>query len=640
MKSVVVATVVTAALLGQAAAATPVQSAGETVAFVNVHVVSMVGESIDESSVIEDGVVVVADGRIMAVGPVAEVDIPAGAEVIDGDGGYLTPGLIDTHNHLLDNEDALVLNLANGVTTVRDPNADYVSTGATILRWRDEIAAGQRIGPTIIAAKSIGALPPQFSGVFDNIDTVVSPWLTIDPSALELAAGAESARDLVVAAHEQGYDDIKVNWFLSRESFDAIVEAADELGMPILAHVPADVGIDHLIRSGGEIQHNPNLLAALAVDYQRRPGANYLDTFDLSEADERLAELVALMAKEGVAFTPTMSTDAAAFEIFDNLDDLAGAPIFDRPEYRYVKPSTLAEWRDPAAGELGVILRDAGGSSLDDIVPSAGEREARWALYQRQLKALVDAGVPVLVGTDSSALGVVWGFAQHRELELFVDAGLTPYQALSAATRIPAEVMGLADRLGTIAAGRQADLVLLDSDPLADIGNTRSIRGVMVQGRWLPQSALREQLDGIATRYESLAAGAVTMEPVSTELFTGLSPGGWNQIGSGALARGNPDVDPTVFVQIAAPNTPPQDLALGVLERYGVTDLGLPTDRFSSAVLDWTVYVIESEAGVLGVAVSESAGVSYLVLVVATPAEADLLADTVFIPAVGALTPL
>ncbi|MDH5521374.1 MAG: amidohydrolase family protein, partial [Acidimicrobiia bacterium] len=630
MRTVLAALAVTIALIGQTPAAAAQQA--DTLAVVNVHVITM-----EDESVIDDGVVVVSGDRIVDVGPAGEVVVPGDAVTIDGAGGYLIPGLVDAHSHLLDNEDALTLSLANGVTTIRDPNADYVGTGSTILGWRDEIAAGQRLGPTIFAAKSLGALPPQFSGVYDNIDAVTAPWLTIDPAALELAADPDSARELVRAAHEQGYDIIKVNWFLNRDTFDAIVAAAAEVGMPILAHVPADVGVEHSIRSGVEIQHNPNLLAAVAKDYERRPGANYLDIFDLSEADGRLPDLVTLMADEGVSFTPTMSTDKAAFDIFANLSDLANAPIFERPEYGYVKPATLAEWKDPAAGELGVVLRDAGASSIEEILPPIEQREAMWSFYQRQLRALVDAGVPVLVGSDSSALGVVWGFAEHDELELFVDAGLSPYEALSAATRIPAEVMDPSGDWGTISAGRRADLVLLSANPLDDITNTRQIEGVMARGRWFTKADLQGALDDIAARYEALAAGAVTLEPVSTELFSGLAPAGWNPLGPGALARGNPDVDPTVFIQIVAPDTPPDALALQVVERYGVTDLGPPRDTFQSESLTWSIRLIEHDVGILGVALAEQDGVSYLVMVVAQPDEADLLANTLFFPAVSAL---
>ena len=609
---------------------------GDAVALVGVNVIPM--ETAAET-VLENQTIITEGDRITAMGAVGTIDVPQGATVVEGNGGYVIPGLIDTHSHLLDNEDALILHVANGVTTIRDPNIDYVGTGPAILGWRDEIATGQRLGPEIVAAKSLGALPPQFSGVFDNLDQVTGPWVSISPAALELAMDAESGAALVAKAHEQGYDIIKVNWFLSRATFDGIVAAADELGMSIVAHVPADVGIEHLVRSGGEIQHNPNLIAYVAKDYERRPGANYLDVFDLSEADQKLPDLVELMVEAGVAFTPTMSTDAAAFEIFSSLPDPGQAAMFQRPEYRYVKPATLAEWKDPAAGELAVILRDAGASRLEDILPPVAQREQMWEHYQKQLVALVDAGVPVLVGTDSSALGVVWGFSEHRELELFVQAGLTPYQALEAATRIPSEVMGRADDIGTITVGERADLVLLGANPLDDITNTSQIDGVMVRGRWMAQTDLQSMLDELANKYEADAAGAVVMEPFSGELFSGVAPTGWNELEPGVLARGNPEVDPTVFVQLAAPNTGAQELAAGVLQRYGITDLGSPSDRFESEHLAWDIYLIQHEVGVIGLGLSEQDSTAYLVLLVAQPDQADLLAKSAFFPALGAFDP-
>ncbi|MDH3303521.1 MAG: hypothetical protein OES24_23700, partial [Acidimicrobiia bacterium] len=232
MRTLTAALLLVVALIGSVSPVTA-QAGTETITFVNIHIIGM-----EDESIIDNGVVIVTGDRIVEVGPAGDVTVPQGATVVDGGGGYLIPGLVDAHSHLLDNEDALALHLVNGVTTIRDPNADYVGTGTVILGWRDEIAAGQRLGPAIIAAKSLGALPPQFAGVFGNIDTVTAPWLTIDPAALELAADADSARNLVMAAHEQGYDDIKVNWFLTAETFDAIVAASADIDMPILAHVP------------------------------------------------------------------------------------------------------------------------------------------------------------------------------------------------------------------------------------------------------------------------------------------------------------------------------------------------------------------------------------------------------------------
>jgi imidazolonepropionase-like amidohydrolase len=607
---------------------------GDTIALVGVNVIPM-----DTERVLENQTVVVKGDRIIEVGAVDVVDLPDGATVVEGNGGYLIPGLVDTHSHLLDNQDALILNIANGVTTIRDPNADYAGTGKDILGWRDQIAAGELLGPTIVAAKSLGALPPQFASVFNNIDTATSPWLSIDRTAFGLAMDPASGRGLVNDAREQGYDIIKVNWFLSRDTFDSIVATAAELGMPVVAHVPADVGIEHMIRSGGEIQHSPNLIAFVAKDYERQPGANYLDEFDLSEAEQKLPELVTLMAQTGVAFTPTMASEVAAFDLFASLPDWTQAPMFQRPEYRYVKPATLAEWQDPTGGEVAVVLRDAGASSLDEILPPVEQREQMRAHYLRQLKALVDAEVSVLTGTDASALGVVWGFSEHRELELFVEAGLTPYQALAAATRIPSEVMGDPTEWGTIAEGKRADMVLLNANPLDDITNTHQIAGVMVRGRWLTQADLQGMLDDIAAKYEAQAAGAVVMEPFSGEAFSGLAPAGWNELEPGVYARSNPDVDPTMLVQMAAPNTEPETFALGLLERYGVTELPDPKDHIESAHLAWDIYLIEHEVGVLGLALSEKEGTAYLVLLVAPPDQADRLAKSAFFPALNALAP-
>ena len=386
---------------------------------------------------------------------------------------------------------------------MRDPNADYVGTGQAILEARNQIAVGERLGPTIMAAKSLIGASARVQVLLDNVDQAVGPWLAGDwGGAVKMPTDPASGRALVLKAHEEGYDLIKVNWYLTRETFDGIVATAAEVGMPVIAHVPADVGIEHTIRSGVEIQHNGNLLAFVAKDYVRQPGPNYLDAFDLSEADQKLPELAALMVENEVDFTPTMVVDVTSFELFDNLPDWSQAAIFQRPGYRYTPPAYMSQWTNAAGGEFGVVARGRGVASVEEIVPPPAARKEILALHLRQLNALVDAGVPVMVGTDASAVGVVWGFAIHEELELFVKAGLTPYQALVAATRIPAEAIGDPQEWGTIAVGKRADLVLLKANPLDNISHTRDIAGVMVRGRWLPQEELQGMLNELATKYE------------------------------------------------------------------------------------------------------------------------------------------
>ena len=610
---------------------------GSTTAFVNVNVTPM-----DTEQVLENQTVIVEGDRIAEIGAAGAVAVPVGATVIEGDGAFLIPGLVDMHEHIGDNVDALTLFVANGVTTVRNLNSE-----PPILDLREQVAAGELLGPTILAGRHIAGVPPTFVSIFERFDRAVGPMVEMNVAGLfaTLAQTPSDGRIQVSRAKEEGYDFIKTQWFLSRETFDSMVATAAEVGLPLIGHIPAEVGIEHYIRSGAHPEHDYQLLGFVAKDYARKPGANPLDFFDLSEADDKLPQLVALLLESGVAFTPTLDVYDSIDQIFTHIDDLPAAPMFQHPAYRYVPPEIMHEWTNPANEEFQIVMQVLGASSIHEIIPEPAYRNEILSFSKHLVKVLHEGGVPILVGTDASDPGVVWGFSLHRELELLVEAGLTPYEALAAATRVPSEtVFGDPDGWGTVEAGKRADLVLLSANPLEDIANTRQIEGVMLRGRWLPQAELQGMLDKLATKYEAEAAGMIQLEPFTSDLFgiSGVMPSGWQELEPGIYTRSNPDDDPTFLFQLSAPVADIKNRVVELLADFGVSaDLPDPLEQMTSDAFAWNLYVPVAPLPLsLTLALSESEEWVYVVMLVSPQEERDALAETVLVPAVMSLAPL
>lgn len=430
----------------------------------------------DAERVLEDHTVIVREGRIVALGPAVSTPAPPDATEIDGRGNWLVPGFIDMHMHLLSDDRIaeehapaeLAVIVANGITTGRIPIGRPGH-----LDLRDRVAGGRVVGPSLwvagpqIAGRSFGAI---FNG-----------------RAAANAAEAEAAVREIAAS---GYDFVKLTFLISREVFDAVVRTADEVGLRVIGHVGPDVGLERALESGMQIEHLDEYLEALIPD--AAPVSGGISGFgvwrpegwaSLDHADEsRIPTLALAVAEAGVWSTPTQHFLVTAF----GDRQLSDSEIRGSPDARFVSPEVRDE-----------LLR---GHYQFWANPPSEERRRRFvALRGAVIRALADAGAPIMAGSDSPEWMLLYGFTLHRELEALVEAGLSQWEALSAATVAPARWLAEGEPdFGTIEAGKRADLVLLEADPLADIGNTRRIAGVMLRGEWMDAATLADMLDASA----------------------------------------------------------------------------------------------------------------------------------------------
>lgn len=412
-------------------------AAADTTAFFNVNVIPM-----SDQRIMRQQTVIVSDGLIQRIGNVDEVPVPEGAGVIDGTDRFLVPGLAEMHAHVppaaaADLERDFALFIANGVTTVRG-----MLGHPSHLQLRSDLLAGKRAGPRLIT-----------SGPSLNGRSVSSP-----------ADGARQVRE----QHSAGYDFIKIHPGLDDDEFAAIAEAANELGIPFAGHVPVSVGIGGALASGiASIDHLDGYMAALMPRNYDASGG-YGGFFDVLLADDidadGIGELAAATARAGTWIVPTETL------VEQLINEVPASQLRSRVEMQYVPEATIERWVAAKRQQQ----QERGYSA--DVAAQAIE------LRRLLIRELHGAGAGILLGSDAPQVFNVPGFSLHRELELMVAAGLTPFEALRAGTASVAQFLGL--NTGVIEAGRDADLVMLDSNPLDDIASTRRVHGVMVRGRW------------------------------------------------------------------------------------------------------------------------------------------------------------
>jgi imidazolonepropionase-like amidohydrolase len=428
-----------------------------TVAFVNASVIP-----VEPAGVLSNHTVVVRDGRIIALGPSASTPAPQGATVIDARGRFLTPGLAEMHGHVVANahpqnpewpQDVLFLYVAAGATTVRGMQGN-----PALLQLRERVRSGELIGPRL--------------------------YLSGPPISGNNASDAASAEQLVRAQKAAGYDLLKVHEGIPADAYQALARTAREVDIPWGGHVSVFVGVPGALAARqSTIDHLDDYIDAAQRDDSpalSMSGGQRQNTLPMHIDNAKIPQLARATKEAGVAVVPTM----ALWEVLRG----AHAPesFADRPELRYVPPQIVQAWTNQAR------------NANNNTPPEVARNEV--AFRKTMLKALVDAGVPVLMGTDAPQVFSVPGFSLHREIAVMAESGMTARQILESGTIAVARHFNDAEA-GSIVVGKRADLLLLDANPLDDSANLGRISGVMVGGRWLSGEVIRERLGRIAARY-------------------------------------------------------------------------------------------------------------------------------------------
>jgi hypothetical protein len=336
------------------------------------------------------------------------------------------------------------------------------------LKWRNEIEKGLRLGPTIYTAGPI-------------VDGTPAHW----PNSREITT-PEDARKVVREHLERGYDCIKVYDGIPGEAYSALVNAAKESSLQIVGHIPHEVGLSGVLAAGQRtIEHLVGYETFL--ESSNSPLLGKTDMFSRLRAwghidRDRIPDVVKQVKQAGAWNCVTLVVTRKAVSPEEVEKELA------RPYIKYLPPSQIEQWKYMSRSIPG----------------SLGEAVRFGQAARSQLTgALNDAGAPILLGTDMGNPWVAAGFSVHQELANLVEAGLTPYEALRAGTRAPAECLDATDEFGTVAVGLRADLILLDANPLDDVSNAARHVGVMTRGKWLSASELHQMLEKFSNSMEA-----------------------------------------------------------------------------------------------------------------------------------------
>lgn len=427
-----------------------------------IHDVSVLTMETDQ--LLQNHSIIIENETIRWFGPSEQAEIPADAQVVSGS-YYVMPGLAEMHAHIPSPgqgeqamKDALILFLTQGMTTIRGMLGHPAH-----LELREQAAAGEIDSPRIFTSG------PSFSG--GSVEST------------------SQARQMVRQQADAGYDLLKFHPGLSVPEFRAITDEANRLGIEFSGHISHDVGLERSLDAGqGTIEHLDRYMEFLAGNPEDREDPNiiffgYDLAYDVEES--MIDEAARLTADAGVWNVPTHTLLQNVFN-----PDLSVEMMRNWPGMEYVSDATLNNWS-------GYVRNLRSGGAYD------GDKARRFLEVRDELLiALHEVGAGIMLGADAPQIFNPPGFAAHRELNLLINAGLTPFEALKTGTVNVAEYLNEAGESGIITQGARADLILLSENPLEIIPFQHAIEGVISNGRYYNRDLMDEMLQGVKDRLE------------------------------------------------------------------------------------------------------------------------------------------
>ena len=446
-------------------------AAGDAVAVAITHVTVIDGTGAEPRP---DQTVLIMGDRIGTIGPSADVKVPRKVRVVDGTGTYLLPGFWDLHVHLhFATPDVLPVFVANGITGIRELDTRMPEIDSIRARAR----SGSLLTPRIMAAgKMIEAAE-------------IKPFLTQGPKIISDFALADrifvkdtvEARATVRELAALKPDLLKHHNAVKREVYFAVLDEAKKAGLRVSGHFP--MGEKMTLREVAEA-------GQASIEHLGWPGVA-ADFKQMSPGGQD--SLMAIVKASGLAFVPTLVVGDFASEGSPDADSIRFAQSHQDPRARFVTSQLWDVWDGMV--KIMAMYRKSGAMSQFNF-------PAEIAMLRR----FHQAGVPILPGTDFMVQFLFPGSSAQEEVaNLVTQIGMTPHEAIQAASRRSADLVGLGAETGTIETGKSADLFLVDADPLADITNTRRIVGVARQGKYFDRAQLDSLLSEAATRLQNQA---------------------------------------------------------------------------------------------------------------------------------------